>query len=157
MATGGLQTGGIFSVPQDHGLEAPPSEPPFDAAQFENEVHEMSADVNTGITDAEFESLIEFLQRLVNSGVDVSHDQGAEEAMNQLHTAVSYIQTGQGGVFVDQQVKGAISQLKAEGHCHNIFTFLDSMHQDSVDFSHDLELQTTMNNVSVVIHGVALG
>jgi len=36
----------------------------------------------------------------------------------------------------------------SEGHCNNIFAFLSEMHQQSIDFSSDEELQTTMNNIS---------
>ncbi|OQU97442.1 hypothetical protein CLAIMM_03372 [Cladophialophora immunda] len=133
--------------------------PSFDPSQFESEVQYMSTDVNTGIDATQYESLMMFLQRLSGSGADVSHDQTLEQGMEDLHNTVSAIATPGssqpgGAVWSDPLVTSCVHQLRTEGHCLNLFVFLDQLHGDSVDFSFDSQLQFTMNNVAVQLEGV---
>ncbi|OAP62822.1 hypothetical protein AYL99_02049 [Fonsecaea erecta] len=130
----------------------------FDPSQFESEIQAVSQDINTMIDITQYESMIEFFQRLSGSGADVSHDQNLEQGMEDLHAAVSSIQTAGnsagGGVWSDPLVTSCVHQLRSEGKCLNIFVFLDQMHNDGVDFSFDQQLQFTMNNVAVQLEGV---
>ncbi|KIW62838.1 hypothetical protein PV04_10968 [Phialophora macrospora] len=121
----------------------------FDPSKFPSEVQEMQADVNSGIDDTQFEALIELLQRLAHSGADVSHDPNLEHGMEALQQAVEEVPVTGGEVFTDQLATSAVHTLNTEGHCQNIFGFLAQLHHDGVDFSHDQELQSTMNNLNV--------
>ena len=71
--------------------------------------------------------------------------------MHSLGEAVQYIHTTSAGVWDDQEVSDAVRTLKGEGHMTNVFEFLGQLHTDSVDFSHDPQLQSTMNNEAVVL------
>ncbi|KAI1611466.1 hypothetical protein EDD36DRAFT_289969 [Exophiala viscosa] len=123
----------------------------FDPSAISGEIQSVHSDEGTTIDTNEYNSFLEFLQRLAHSGVDVSHDPNLETAMTDLDNAVNSVATPSGAVFSDPEVTSCVKQLASEGHCTNLFAFLSQMHQDSVDFTHDPELQSTMNNISVQI------
>ncbi|KAK4945437.1 hypothetical protein LTR10_015332 [Elasticomyces elasticus] len=123
----------------------------FDPSAISGEIQSLHSDEGTTIDTTEYNDFLEFLQRLAHSGVDVSHEPNLETAMTDLDSAVNSVATPSGAVFSDQQVTSCVQKLVSEGHCTNLFAFLSQMHQDSVDFSHDTELQTTMNNISVEV------
>ena len=132
----------------------------FDPSAISGEIQLVHSDDGTTIDDNEYNSLLEFLQRLAHSGADVSHDENLQTAMTDLDNAVNSIATPSGAVWSDPQVTSCVKQLVSEGHCTNLFAFLSQMHRDSVDFSFDTQLQSTMNNVSVQIpshHGFTGG
>jgi hypothetical protein len=140
---------GLGSLPTGPGpVIGGSSTTPFDASQFSEEIQSLNADVGSEIDDTEYTNFIEFLQRLAESGVDVSSDLLFGTAMSDLSAAVSSIATPGGAEFDDEQVTACVQKLVSEGHCNNIFAFLSEMHQQSIDFSSDEELQTTMNNIS---------
>jgi hypothetical protein len=140
----------------------------FDPTQFVDEVHYMSTDINTGIDDVMYESLIMFLQRLsgANDSALPQDDEYLHTAMDALDAAVKDIRyTGNdynGGVWSDQQVTSCVRQLRGEGHCLNLFTFIDALvnkvdaetGQKFVDNLTDTQLRATLIHVGVQTSGL---
>ncbi|KIW66275.1 hypothetical protein PV04_08474 [Phialophora macrospora] len=140
----------------------------IDSTQFADEVYYMSTDINTGIDDTMYENLIMFLQRLsgANDSAIPQDEQDMHTAMDALDAAVKDIRdTGNdynGGVWSDPQVTSCVRQLRGEGHCLNLFTFIDALvnkvdaesGQTFVDNLNDIQLKTTLINVGVQTSGL---
>ncbi|OCT48527.1 hypothetical protein CLCR_11293 [Cladophialophora carrionii] len=119
----------------------------FDPSQFPSEVQEMEADHNSSIGDSEYEALMQLLKHLTESAADVSHDPNLEHGMEELAHALQAIETSDGTDFNEELITTAVHTLQSEGHCENIFAFLEQLHHDGVDFGDD-ELHTIIANIS---------